>query len=80
MKGRTFPQFRLHPDASSVPFHNLFAYRETDARAGIVSPSVKALEYNENALGILRGNANPVVADREDPSIPIRPSRDVNTG
>ena len=52
MKGRTFPQFRLHPDASSVPFHNLFAYRETDARAGIVSPSVKALEYDEIVLNL----------------------------
>ena len=72
MKGRSLPDLRFHPDASSVAFHNLFADRQSDAGTGILLPAVKPLKDDEDALGVLRGNANAVVLTEKVQPLPFR--------
>jgi hypothetical protein len=49
-----FARRRLDPDASAVPFHDLFANRQADAGAGIFRFGMKALEDDEDAFAMLR--------------------------
>jgi len=63
-----------------MSFHNLFADGQSDAGAGIFLPAVEPLEDDEDALGVLRGNADAVVPYGENPPVALSAGRDVNAG
>ncbi len=63
-----------------MSFHNLFADGQSDTGAGIFLPAVKPLEDDEDALGVLRGNADAVVPYGESPPAAISVGPDVNAG
>ena len=63
-----------------MPFYNLFADRQPDASAGIVLPAMKPLKDDEDALGVLRGNANTVVPYGEGPPVAVSTGRNVDAG
>ena len=52
-----------------MALHNPPADRQADARAGIFVPRVQALKDLENALRVLRVDADAVVSYREPPGI-----------
>jgi hypothetical protein len=56
-----------NPDPPTVPFDDLLADRQADARAGVLVARVEALEDPEDPILIVGGNADAVVADRDDP-------------
>jgi len=60
-------RLRIDPDAAAVPFHDLLAEGQADAGAGVLFPTVQALEDDENSLRILGVDANAVVAHGEGP-------------
>ena len=49
-----------------MAFDDFFADSQTDAVAGIFSAGVQPVENYEDAFGVLGGNADTVVGDRED--------------
>jgi hypothetical protein len=57
--------FRRDPDASAVPLYDLLGDGEADAGAGILMPVVQALKDQEDALEVLRLNADAVILDPE---------------
>jgi len=63
-----------------VPFDNLFADRQPDPRASILLPVVKPLKDDEDALGVLRRDANAVVPYGKDPPTAITAGRDMHAG
>src|ERR1039458_8983579 len=72
--------FGLHPDLASVALHNFLADGEPDASAGKLFGTVQALEEGENALGVLRLDANAVIAHREDPVVAFQDRGNVYPG
>lgn len=64
---RPLVKFRLNPNSTLVPFHNLATYGQTHAGALILVAPVQALEWGEDLLGILRLQANAVVANAHRP-------------
>ena len=48
-----------------MAFNNLFAYRQTDAGAGIFFSIVQALKNDKDSLGILGVQPDAIVADRK---------------
>ena len=52
----------FYPNAPSMSFYNLFADRQSHAGAGIFLPAMKSLKDDEDSLGVLRSNADTVVA------------------
>src|SRR5262249_13205569 len=62
-----FSEFRFDPDFATVAFHDLLADREANPGARILTLAVQALEGDEDALGILRVDADAVVPDAEEP-------------
>jgi len=50
-----------------VSFNDFFAQRETDSRTGIFLLGMQTLKNNEDPLGVLRVDANAVIAKREQP-------------
>src|SRR5690606_27099943 len=56
-----------HVDASSVELYDLAAQREPDAGAGVLVTAVQALEDHEDAVPVLLGDADAVVADADLP-------------
>jgi hypothetical protein len=63
-----------------MPFHNFLADCQSDAGTGIFLPAVKPLKDDEDALGVLRGNADAVVSYGERPPIAASAGREVNAG
>src|SRR5215475_11531881 len=64
---RTFPGLRRHPDTAAVAFDDFLAQRQPDASPGIFLARMQTLEDPENALEILRLDADAIVAHRELP-------------
>ena len=50
-------------DRSRVPFDNLAADGQTDARAVYLVPAVKALEHLENPFDFTHVKSDPIVRD-----------------
>src|ERR671914_1966302 len=67
MKARAFAEARLDPDAPAVALDHLLADREADARSGILALVVQTLEHHEDALEILRLDADAVVSHLKGP-------------
>ena len=61
--------FRLDPDAAPMPLYNFFANGKPDAGAGVFAAGVQALKDKEDALEVLRLNADAVIAHAEMPGI-----------
>ena len=80
MEFRALANLRFHPDASAVPFDDFFAEGKADAGARIFAPAVQALEDDEDAFGVFRGNPNAVVAHDEMPAPVFFAGADVNDG
>lgn len=78
VKSCSFSLLRFHPDAPAVAFNNALAHRQTYASTGILAASVQALENDENAIGILRIDANAVIADTEHPFALFPAGSDMN--
>ena len=53
------------PDATAVELDDLAAHRQADAGAGELLLGMEALEDHEDPVGVARGDADAVVADRE---------------
>src|SRR5919108_5862379 len=71
-------RFGLHPDAAGMVLHDLLGDRQTDAGAGIPAATVQALKDQEDALDVLRLDADAVVPQPEKPILPptLRPNVD----
>ena len=67
VEGRALAGLGLDPDAPAVALDDLLADRQADAGARVLVPAVQALEDDEDALEVLRVDADAVVAHREDP-------------
>ena len=63
MKNRPRTSLRSQPDASPMPFHDLFAQRQSNARALIPLSRVKALKNDKDALEELVLDSDAVVLD-----------------
>jgi hypothetical protein len=61
-----------------VSLYDPLAYRQTYSGAGVLLPAAKPLEEDENALRILRGDADPVVAYGKRPPVAIAAGGDVD--
>ncbi len=57
-EGRPFPRHGFDPDSAPAVFDDFFAHGQPDARAGIVGLAVKMLENLENALLLVRWDAD----------------------
>src|SRR5258706_14542475 len=68
MKRRSLLFFGLHPNASAVALDDFLADGKADSRSWIFIADVQALEDDKNAVEILFGNANSIIADREMPA------------
>jgi 3-dehydroquinate synthase class II len=58
-----------------VALDDLFAERQSDARARELLVRVQALEEKKNAFGILGLDANAIVLDRKDPALIVKFAR-----
>src|SRR5688572_10729748 len=67
MKARANARARLDPDASAVALDHLLADRQPDAGSRVLALVVQPLEHHEDALEVLRLDADAVVARREFP-------------
>src|SRR5918999_4712864 len=67
MKARALAEARLDPDAPAVALDHLLADREADARSGVLALVVQTLEHHEDALEILRLDADAVVSNFKGP-------------
>src|SRR5689334_22157799 len=59
----------LQPDPAAVELHDLAAQRQPDSGAPVLIAQVQPLEDHEDPLGVLRLDADPVVADPEQPLV-----------
>src|SRR5438045_1417113 len=66
-KSRTLPGPGLDPDAAAMPLDDPLSDREADAGAWILVAAVQPLENHKDAIEVLRLDADPVVADTEQP-------------
>src|SRR4051812_3309979 len=71
---------RLDPDAPAVALDHLAADGEADAGAGVLAHRVQALEHHEDALEVLRLDADAVVADDDVVFIGFFAPGDVDPG
>src|SRR6266545_7297097 len=75
---RAFAGLALDPNAAAVPLDDLFADAQPDARAREFFLSVKPLKNHEDALEILRRDANAIVAHGQFPDRPLALAADVD--
>src|SRR3954447_5566233 len=71
-KGRTWTRLYVtphQPDPPAVELDDLAAEGEADARPAVLVAQVQPLEHDEDALGVLRIDADPVVLDRDGPGV-----------
>src|SRR5262249_28629011 len=66
------------PDAAAVAVDDFLADREADAGARVLALVVQALEHHEDALEVLRLDADAVVPDRYFEFFPARRAGDVD--
>src|SRR6185503_4538874 len=66
-KRRAPARLRFHPDPAAMAFDDFLADRQADAGAGIFLAAVQPLEDQEDALKILRSDANPIIPHAEFP-------------
>src|SRR3954469_13917751 len=64
----------LHPDPPVVPLHDPLADREPDPAARVLLPPVQPLEHGEDAIRVVRVDADPVVGDRQEPLASLPPA------
>src|SRR5579884_798506 len=64
VEGASAALFRFHPDAPAVSFDHLLADGQPDPRAGVLLSAVQSLEDQEDAVGVLRVDADAVVPYR----------------
>src|SRR6185295_5268806 len=69
---------RLDPDAPAVALDDLLHDREPDARAGVIRLVVQPLEHHEDAIAVLRVQADAVVLHGEEPHLVARLGADVD--
>src|ERR1044071_2564595 len=69
---------RRHPDRSAMALDDLLADREADAGAGVFPHRVQPLEDHEDALEVLRLDADAVVGDGDLPRIALVLGADVD--
>ncbi len=67
MEYGTLPRFRLDPDAPSMPIYDLLTNGKSDAGAGIFAAGVQALKNKEDALEVLRFDADTIITHTEMP-------------
>src|SRR5208283_1042016 len=77
-KSRALARLRFDPNAPAVAFDDLFADGQPNAGAGILLAGVQALENLENPLGILRLDADAVVAHGKEPAAGLLLDTDVD--
>src|SRR2546422_11686034 len=65
IESRALTRRRLDPDPAAMPFHDPPAHGQPDARARVLASGVKALKNHEDALEVLRRDADAVIADGE---------------
>src|SRR5438874_8229547 len=58
---------RFDPDAPPVALDHLLADGKADAGAGVLTHGMQPLEQHEDALEVLRLDADAVVGDRDTP-------------
>src|SRR5258707_2457803 len=78
VKRRPISGLRLHPDAAAVSLDDTLGDDQAHARPGILSGRVKPFEYLEDPRGVLRLDADAVIAHREHPGAPALVGPDVN--
>src|SRR5438876_560153 len=66
IESRTLSWRRLDPDPAAMPLHNPPTHGQSDARARILTSGVKALKNHEDALEVVRRDADAVIPDGED--------------
>src|SRR5437667_12201852 len=66
MASRTPPGRGLDPDPAAMPLNNPPTHGQPDARARILAPGVQALKNHEDALEVVRRDADAVIPDGED--------------
>src|ERR1043165_9905826 len=69
---------RAHPDAAAVALDDFLADGEPDAGARILAHGVQPLEEHEDALEVLRLDADAVVGHRDAPLARLLRRRDVD--
>ena len=67
IKSAAFSRFRLDPDSAPVPFDDLLADREPDARTRILFPMVQPLEDDKYLPEVLRSEPDAIIADGKLP-------------
>src|SRR2546421_2586470 len=72
VKRRALLRCGLHPDPAAVTLDNLLADGEPQPRARVLVLPMQALEDDEDPLEVLRVDADPVVANAEQP-LPLVP-------
>ena len=80
IKSGPCPRGRFHPDVTAVPLHDLFTDGQADTGAGIFISAVEPLKDNEDALLVLRRDADAVILHRQEPVVFPDLGRDVNPG
>src|SRR5918992_302554 len=78
MKARAHARSRLDPDASAVALDHLLADRKPNAGTRVFALVVQPLEHHEDALEVLRLDADAVVAHRKLVAFAPVLDRDVN--
>src|SRR3954449_12622976 len=66
----------VEPDAPAVVLDDLAAHREADPGARVLALAVQPLEDHEDALGVVRLDADPVVEERDLPELAVPVSLD----
>ena len=61
--------FGLNPDAAPMPLDDLFANGKPDAGAGIFAAGMQALKDKEDALEVLRLDADAIIVYTEMPGV-----------
>src|SRR5258708_7379266 len=80
MEGAAFAEFRLDPDAPAVTLDHLLADGEPDARSRVFDLVVQPLEHHEDALEVLRLDADAIVLHHEFPVIGFRHTKNIDSG
>src|SRR4051812_37683621 len=71
-ESRPVALFRFKPDPPAIAFHQLLAYRQSDACSWILLRSIQALKKPEDLLMKAGSDAEAVVANGEQPSTVLR--------
>ena len=60
--------FRLDPNISTMPVHNILTHRQANPRSWVLRPAMQPLKYLKNAFVIFGGDANPIILNADRPS------------